>query len=40
MVPEEYIHRVGRTPRAKAIGDAITFVGNDKRSSSLKSNAR
>jgi ATP-dependent RNA helicase RhlE len=30
MVPEDYIHRVGRTARAKAIGDAITFVGNDE----------
>jgi ATP-dependent RNA helicase RhlE len=25
-VPEDYIHRVGRTARAEAIGDAFTFV--------------
>ena len=30
MVPEDYIHRVGRTGRAKAVGDAITFVGGDE----------
>ncbi len=26
MVPDEYIHRVGRTARAEATGDAFTFV--------------
>jgi ATP-dependent RNA helicase RhlE len=26
MVPEDYIHRVGRTARAEATGDAFTFV--------------
>jgi ATP-dependent RNA helicase RhlE len=26
MVPDDYIHRVGRTARAEAIGDAFTFV--------------
>jgi ATP-dependent RNA helicase RhlE len=30
MVPEEYVHRVGRTARAKALGDAITFVAADE----------
>jgi ATP-dependent RNA helicase RhlE len=24
--PESYIHRVGRTARAEAVGDAVTFV--------------
>ncbi len=28
--PEDYIHRVGRTARAEAIGDAITFVAPDE----------
>jgi ATP-dependent RNA helicase RhlE len=28
---EDYIHRIGRTGRAGATGDAITFVGNDER---------
>jgi ATP-dependent RNA helicase RhlE len=28
---EDYIHRIGRTGRASATGDAITFVGNDER---------
>jgi ATP-dependent RNA helicase RhlE len=26
MVPDEYIHRIGRTARAEATGDAFTFV--------------
>jgi len=26
MVPDDYIHRVGRTARAEATGDAFTFV--------------
>jgi len=30
MVPEDYVHRVGRTARAEATGDAITFVSNDE----------
>ncbi|GAC1527659.1 MAG: DEAD/DEAH box helicase [Vulcanimicrobiaceae bacterium] len=30
MVAEDYIHRVGRTARAKATGDAITFVAADE----------
>jgi ATP-dependent RNA helicase RhlE len=25
-VPDDYIHRVGRTARAEAVGDAVTFV--------------
>ena len=29
-VPEDYIHRVGRTARAEAIGDAFTFVAPDE----------
>ena len=28
--PEDYIHRIGRTGRAKATGDAITFVSSDE----------
>ena len=28
--PEDYIHRIGRTGRANASGDAITFVGRDE----------
>ncbi|MEZ0332529.1 MAG: DEAD/DEAH box helicase [Gemmatimonadales bacterium] len=31
-VPEEYIHRVGRTARAEAVGDAFTFVAPDEES--------
>ncbi|MGZ7080049.1 MAG: DEAD/DEAH box helicase, partial [Thermoanaerobaculia bacterium] len=27
--PEDYVHRIGRTGRAKAIGDAISFVAPD-----------
>jgi len=30
MVPEDYIHRIGRTARAQNTGDAITFVGHDE----------
>jgi ATP-dependent RNA helicase RhlE len=30
--PEDYVHRIGRTGRAKAIGDAISFVSPDERS--------
>jgi ATP-dependent RNA helicase RhlE len=30
MVPEDYIHRVGRTGRAEATGEAFTFVGGDE----------
>jgi len=29
MHPEDYVHRIGRTGRAEAIGDAISFVTND-----------
>jgi ATP-dependent RNA helicase RhlE len=29
-VPEDYIHRVGRTARAGAIGDAFTFVSEEE----------
>ncbi len=28
--PEDYIHRIGRTGRAQALGDAITFVSRDE----------
>ncbi|HEX3549368.1 MAG TPA: DEAD/DEAH box helicase [Candidatus Elarobacter sp.] len=30
MVPQDYIHRVGRTARASATGDAITFVSREE----------
>jgi ATP-dependent RNA helicase RhlE len=30
MVPEDYVHRVGRTARAESTGDAITFVSRDE----------
>jgi len=30
MVPEDYVHRVGRTARASLTGDAITFVAADE----------
>ena len=29
-VPEDYIHRVGRTARAEAVGDAYTFVSDQE----------
>jgi ATP-dependent RNA helicase RhlE len=29
-VPEDYIHRVGRTARAEAVGDALTLVAPDE----------
>jgi ATP-dependent RNA helicase RhlE len=29
-IPEDYIHRIGRTGRAEARGDAITFVARDE----------
>lgn len=31
-VPEDYIHRVGRTARAEAVGDAFTFASPDEQS--------
>ncbi len=30
LAAEDYLHRVGRTARAKAAGDAITFVSTDE----------
>ncbi|GAC1407955.1 MAG: DEAD/DEAH box helicase [Candidatus Velthaea sp.] len=30
MVPEDYVHRVGRTARAEKTGDAITFVSKEE----------
>ena len=30
MVPEDYVHRVGRTARASATGNAITFVAAEE----------
>jgi ATP-dependent RNA helicase RhlE len=30
LVPEDYIHRIGRTARAQATGDAITFVSREE----------
>jgi ATP-dependent RNA helicase RhlE len=30
LVAEDYLHRIGRTARAKATGDAITFVSYDE----------
>ena len=30
MVPDDYIHRVGRTARAEATGDAFTFVSPEE----------
>ena len=32
LVPDDYIHRVGRTARAEATGDAFTFVAPDEES--------
>jgi ATP-dependent RNA helicase RhlE len=29
-VPDDYIHRVGRTARAEAVGDAFTFVAPEE----------
>ena len=31
LVPEDYIHRVGRTGRAEATGEAFTFVAPEER---------
>ena len=31
VVPEDYVHRVGRTGRAEATGEAFTFVSPDER---------
>lgn len=33
LVPEDYIHRVGRTARAAATGDALTFVAPEEEGS-------
>jgi ATP-dependent RNA helicase RhlE len=30
-IPEDYIHRVGRTARAEMVGDAFTFVADEER---------
>jgi ATP-dependent RNA helicase RhlE len=30
VVPEDYIHRVGRTARAEEVGDAFTFVSRQE----------
>jgi ATP-dependent RNA helicase RhlE len=32
-LPEDYVHRVGRTARAQAIGDAFTLVAPDEEAS-------
>jgi ATP-dependent RNA helicase RhlE len=29
--PDDYVHRIGRTARAKATGDAVTFVSREER---------
>ncbi len=39
-VPEDYIHRVGRTARAEMTGDAITFVAPDEETRSSRDRAR
>ena len=31
LVPEDYVHRIGRTGRAEATGDAFTFVSHEER---------
>jgi ATP-dependent RNA helicase RhlE len=33
LVPEDYVHRVGRTGRAEATGDAFTFVSSEEEGS-------
>src|SRR4051812_9073162 len=38
-VPEDYIHRVGRTARAEAVGDAFTFVAPEEEPDLLGSSA-
>jgi ATP-dependent RNA helicase RhlE len=30
MAPEDYVHRIGRTGRANAVGDAISLVSSDE----------
>ena len=30
LVPDDYVHRIGRTARAKATGDAVTFVSREE----------
>ncbi|HET9030942.1 MAG TPA: DEAD/DEAH box helicase [Candidatus Aquilonibacter sp.] len=32
LAPEDYVHRIGRTARAQASGDALTFVSADEES--------
>jgi len=32
LVPDDYIHRIGRTGRADAVGTALTFASPDERS--------
>jgi ATP-dependent RNA helicase RhlE len=29
MHPEDYVHRIGRTGRANAVGDAISFISSE-----------
>ena len=31
LAPDDYVHRIGRTARADATGDAITFVSREER---------